>query len=395
MEKPDPRIHRFLISTTSRFTGEYDSEEIRLDHAWPTGDPHRLRVGLKPNPHSRNYFVLSVVIEPPEKKSIVIPNYTPLGEQVCAASSVFYGKRFDCHGLLVSRQAFYLPNFGPNEPTTYYTAAPYSHQPRKDLEIPLKLDKFGAVAPLFTDESLNEKFRRIFFAAGRFYVRALQIFDREPEFAYLDLITCGEILANFFDNAPVELYDEATKTTFERISAEMVSGNEVVRQLQGRMLQIKRRYILTIGRLLTDAFFCVSECTESYGQLRRGDTDKRLKAAYDLRSQYVHTGINFGQWTHPQGGILNEVPLGEPVVDSKEFRKAISCAPTFFGLERIMRYCLLRFLHLNGVPIHPALDDSREAPAGKTESETLEGTQDVSSDRSAETSSPPPPAAAE
>ena len=34
MDKPNPLIHRFLISTTSRFTGCYEGEFLRIDHAW-------------------------------------------------------------------------------------------------------------------------------------------------------------------------------------------------------------------------------------------------------------------------------------------------------------------------------------------------------------------------
>jgi len=154
----------------------------------------------------------------------------------------------------------------------------------------------------------------------------------------------------------------------------MKNGDKVVRQLQSKMRQIKRRYILTLTRLLTDSFFAVSECTETYGQMRKDDIEKRLKAAYDLRSLYVHTGINFGHWTHPSGGILNEVPLGSPMVDNEAFKEAMEWAPPFFGLERIMRYCLARFLHLNGVPIDPSLDNPAihaEAPAAKEEAVSL------------------------
>jgi hypothetical protein len=40
--------------------------------------------------------------------------------------------------------------------------------------------------------------------------------DVEPEFAYLDLITCGEILANFYDYGPNEIYDNEAKAIFTR-----------------------------------------------------------------------------------------------------------------------------------------------------------------------------------
>lgn len=363
MDKLNSKIHRFLISTTSRFTGCYEGEFLRIDHAWQGANSGAgLRESIQENPRSRNYFVLSAEIEPPEAKSILVPNYAPLSEQACAALSVLFGKRFDTHGPLVSHRQFYVPDFAPLTPTTYYEAAPYSHRPRQDLCIPLKLELFELIAPLFTDQSLDEKVRRIFFAAARFYLRSLQMFDVEPEFAYLDLITCGEILANFFEYTADKVYDDEAKAIFARIRAEMAGGEAMVRKLQGRMRQIKRVYVLTLTGLLKDSFFDMSECSEQYGRLRKEDIEKRLKGAYDLRSQYVHTGIDFGRWTRPIGGVLNEVQLGPPVIESKELKKAITQAPTFFGLERIMRYCLARFLHLNGVPIDASLDGP--APLG-------------------------------
>jgi len=357
MDKPDPHIHRFLISTTSRFTGVYESEVIRIDHAWPAaGSRYQLRVGLEANPHSRNYFVVSLVIEPPEKKTIVVPDYTGVGEQICAAASILYGKRFDNHGLCLTKQMFFVPDLGEIQPIEFCTAPLYNHQPRKDLGIPLKLDRFDSVAQLFTNPALDQNFKSIFFAAARFYLRSVQMFDVEPEFAYLDLVTCGEILANFYNYTHDELYDEETKRIFETIRAGIEDGDNIVLRLQGRMFQVKRRYILTLTRLLNDAFFTVSECTGPFGQLKKDEIQKRLKSAYDLRSQYVHTGIEFGHWTLPLGDTMNEVIYGKPIAAPREFEKALEWAPTFFGLERIMRYCLLRFLHLNGVQIDQALD---------------------------------------
>lgn len=362
MEELNANIHRFLISTTSRFTGSYAEDRLRIDHAWQgINSGAGLSESMQENPRSRNYFVLSVEIEPdaepPEKHVRPIPNYTPLGEHACAALSVLFGKRFDSHGLFISHQHFHVPDFGPLPPTTYYQAAPYSHNPRRDLAIPLSLNLFGRVAPLFTDESLDGKFRRIFFAAARFYLRSLQMFDVKPEVAYLDLITCGEILANFYEYRPDETYDDEAKAIFSRIRAATPDGEGLVRQLQGRMRQIRRRYVLTLTRLLKDSFFDASECEAQYARLKKEDIDERLRAAYDLWSQYVHTGIDFGRWTHPHGHLHNELQLGTPIVENRDFERAIAKAPTFLGIERIMRYCLARFLHLNGVPIDTSLDE--------------------------------------
>lgn len=74
--------------------------------------------------------------------------------------------------------------------------------------------------------------------------------------------------------------------------------------------------------------------------------EKRIQAAYQLRSSYVHTGKRFdreiqSEQEERQVGSFNTVGIPK---DEKEFNKALSDAPTFKGLERIMRYCLLKFL---------------------------------------------------
>lgn len=360
MEDPPKEIHRFLISTTSRFTGSYESPSIRIDHAWTFGgSAHRLQQGLREGPYSRNYLVLSVAIEEPQRETILMPNYDHVGDRFCAILSVLFGKRFDNHGPLFSQGFFRVPELSNVGPINYFNAAPYGHRSRRDFSPPLSLDSFGLVASLFTEEHSDESFIQILFAAARFYLRSLQVFDQRPEFAYLDLVTCGEVLSNFFDYPHEELFDEATKSMFEKIGTRVEGGDQIVRHLEVKMRQIKRRYTLTLLRLLMPQFFAESECEVELGRLQQADIERRLKASYDLRSQYVHTGIEFGGWMLPYGGCINEVQLGQPSVADKDLAKVIRIAPTYFGLERIIRYCLLRFVHLHGVSISPVLDSPK------------------------------------
>jgi len=68
-----------------------------------------------------------------------------------------------------------------------------------------------------------------------------------------------------------------------------------------------------------------------------------MLAAYDLRSKYVHTGQPFGSWVRPRGQTIEEVQVGRPVVTSADLAKTLADAPTLVGLERVLRYALLRF----------------------------------------------------
>jgi hypothetical protein len=174
-----------------------------------------------------------------------------------------------------------------------------------------------------------------------------------------------------------ELLDDATKTTFKRIQKEVRNGDRLVRQLKGRMKQVKRSYTRTLLTLLTNVlgvdFFSGSECTfEHGGSLQREDIEKRLSASYDLRSHYVHTGARFGRVTRPNGSIMNEVQLGTYPVADKDLAKTIKFAPTYFGMERIIRFCLLRFIHLHGVPIDSSLDNLTTCRNGLEQSDSPE-----------------------
>src|SRR4051794_8614623 len=108
MEKPDKRLHRYLLSTTSRLVGEYDSSDLSITHAWPgmfSGGPE-IQFGMRENPYCRNYFVLSVTIEEAAERRVVIPNYSIVGQRCAAVLSILFGKRFDHHGTMLSHGFF-------------------------------------------------------------------------------------------------------------------------------------------------------------------------------------------------------------------------------------------------------------------------------------------------
>lgn len=349
-------LHRFLISTTSRLVGEYQSPEMEITHAWHlAGPPHRIRQGVEETAYSRNYFVLSVEIDEPTKKSVVIPNYHRLGDWFCALFSLFYGKRFDNHGLLVSGGSFQVPDLDHVKPSSYFTDPPFNHKPRPDLAIPLNLSELSAIAPLFTDEQ-NPRFFNALNVASRFYLRSLQNIDHQPEFAYLDLVTCGEVLSNYRKYPHEELLDKDALDDLREIERHVPNGEKIAKRLRGRMRQVSRSYTLTILKLLNDRFYAAPPSGAFSRQLEAGDIDKRIRASYDLRSLYLHTGVAFGQWIQPLGLNSPELQLGRPGVESK-LSDLLWLAPTFLGLERIIRYCLLRFIHLNSLRIHADLDD--------------------------------------
>jgi hypothetical protein len=351
--RPDETIQKFLISTTSRFVGEHVTETLELNHAWPGIGDVAAAQRLDPGPLSRSAYVLLLRTSPLNKQvGAMIPRYDHIAEIVCAYLCVLFGKRFDSHGSLEWSGMFGVPNM-----TAYATPCvpqlPWNtHRPRTDGQLELNLTEFRRFAPLL-DESLHEPKRlEAFVGAARFYGRALQAAESDPEVAYLHLITAGEVLAAATDVDASTLIDDQIAADLSAIEGGLPDGPRIAKRFRGRLRQIKRRFVATIDDLVDPAFFERTEATEPWAALKAETFRKALGAAYNLRSRHVHIGAAFGRWINPTRlQCLNEVQFGQPVVDDQDWAKVLATAPTFIGLERILRYSLLQFAGRLGADI--------------------------------------------
>ncbi|MBS4217491.1 hypothetical protein KHA96_04090 [Bacillus sp. FJAT-49711] len=357
MLKPDKSLHKFLLSTPARFTGRYLSEDISISISFPTDDT---ALKVDDNPFSRTYLVVTIRQEPVIAPGVILmPNQSFYGEVFCILLSILYGKEFKFHGMLESHGINMLPNLS-NSPNSCYGQPQYNSNPRKDLEISLSLDQYGLIEPLLLEEAnVDEEFRRRIIAAGKFYNRALSIFPSEPELAYLDLITCGEILSNFNEDkyTDEQLYDENLLKNFELINT-LERGSSIVNDLKSRLYQVKRKYTYNLLGLLNENFFNGNETSQDIGVLTKDQSETIIKSAYDLRSLYVHEGLEFGSYISPHRNYNNEIVIGQPseITVGKRAAKTISQSPTFLGLERMIRFALLSLLNSNKVPISKLLD---------------------------------------
>jgi hypothetical protein len=180
-------------------------------------------------------------------------------------------------------------------------------------------------------------------------MQALQTVEHEPEVAYLHLITSGEILAAFFKYEKEEILDQQILGVLNTIESELENGEKISRQLLSRLLGIKSGFVKSLCSLVDRSFFESRESDVEFGFFKADLIERSIGAAYDLRSKYVHTGVPFGNWIQPRGHHT-DLQLGRPVVSDKDFSKILEKAPTFLGLERFIRYCLLNFIASNGFP---------------------------------------------
>jgi len=349
--RPPETIQKLLISTTSRLVGEFESDLLLVAHAWRDS-----QVNSTESPLSRSTYIVAFETEPYEKKiGSMLPNYAWVGDVICIYLSILYGKRFDCHGVIEGAGMFRMPDYSSFQSLIEPRLPQNSHVPRRDIAIPLNLAEISRIEPLL-QPGQDVRFVTFLQTAGRFYLQALQNFEERPDVAYLNLITAGEVLSNYYSYDKDELLDEQAKDIIRQIAAASNSGPELARQIKGRLFQVKRRFLRAMEELLNDPFFADSEAERDFLRLKKADITSRLGAAYDLRSQHVHSGIPFGSWvSRTLGGEAGEVQVGIPVVGNRDFERVLAKAPTYFGLERIIRYCLLRFIHTHGVLIDPRL----------------------------------------
>lgn len=342
--RPNKRIQKLLLSTPAHFVGEFDTPNLLISHAWPpfyTGRPRWF--GGNGDSLNRTAIVLAFQTPPPPEPApgVMIPNYENAGEIVASTLSVLFGKRFDSHGPFEMSGSFGMPELSafatPCEPRLRHNDG----RPRADRAVPLNLSEVGRIAGLILDSNEDPRVAA-FHSAAKFYRRALMTVEIDPESAYLNLITAGEIISNFHNVTEEVALDCEASAMLDRIAKEMPDGVKVASFLRGRMRGIKRRFVSAIIAMVDDSFFDRREAEEQWGSFRKDDFQKRIGAAYDLRSRFVHSGYPFGGWINLHMTSF-EVQVGKPVVPDKEMAEVLARAPLFSGLERVIRYVLLTF----------------------------------------------------
>lgn len=343
--KPDETVQKILISTTSRMVGDYENKDIVITHAWPNFYDSSAISRLFETPLSRSGYIIAFETPPIQKKSgVIIPNYTPTGENICAYLSVLFGKRFDCHGLVEANGFYQIPDL-----TAYNKACnqklPFnSHEKRNCFPIPLKIDQILSIERLLMDTEIDSTLRSRLDAVCRFYMLALQNAENNLEVAYLHLITAGEIFSSFFSYSEEKMLDAGTIADLEVIKNKIKGGDKIAKRISNRLTTVKKSFVKSLCSLLDDSFYMTPESKQKFCRFKPENIEKNIGAAYDLRSKYVHTGVSFGMWVESSRDYNDLQFGGRPEVGDSEFAKILEKAPKFAGLERLMRYCILKFM---------------------------------------------------
>jgi len=288
-----------------------------------------------------------VVPEVPRVAGQVIPRYEIAGETICSLLSLLYGKRFDAHGAIQHHGCFYLPHLEQFNRPSMPTLPQNDFRQRSDIPVPLELRQIAKISPLLLGQFSDQNKASALFGAAKFYWQALQTAERDAEVAYLHLITAGEILANAHRPESADELDEEVRAIVDQVRRHVPDGEKAARVLTSRMRQIKRRFRSTVEDLIDDGFFGASNSSIPRIKFKRENFSKHVSSAYDIRSRYVHSGDAFGGWIAPRGDCSEEVRHGIPDVEA---------APTYVGLERVIRYCLVRFAERHQLIIDVAIE---------------------------------------
>ncbi len=342
MKYIDSQIQKGIISTPSKIEGNYKSSELIIRNS-NQQNPRLREGGSDPNPASRSAYVIIFKTEP-YKDEIFIPNYSGGCELITNFLSVLYGKRFDFHGMIENSGFFSLPDFSEFNSLCNPNFIFNSNKPRNDIILDLNFSALKNLETFIYKNTFSEKFNSIIISVTKFYANSLRIAEKHPDIAYLQLITALEILSSYFDYTEKDLIETDVIDTLALVEKKLDNGLAKAKKIKSLIWGVKKKFTKTILNLIDDDFFIQGD--NYYIPVKKREFESTIKAAYDLRSKFTHTGKDFGDWIKPQPRVF-ETQAGKPVVTDKEFAKILAKAPTYLGLERIVRYCILKFMENN------------------------------------------------
>jgi hypothetical protein len=359
----DKFTYKMAISTPAHFTGQILTDSFWLTGAHPL-HKNNIEIFDISGRFSRNFFVLTFRDRRPSEEDEKIrqpPYYGWVGDYFCVFLSVYFGKRFDNLGFFQTNGSHSIPDIPPSKLRKLTDALPTNSRPRKDLEIKLALHESKPLFPILEAVFLEinkqtsvSKDLELAYAAGSSYLQALQLFESDPEHAFLSLINAGEVIINGLEFAEDEIYDKDTQELLAEIKQQL--GDVKAKRVRERFFQIRRKFRVGLSRLVNKSFFEGSESQDDSHKFKPEDFDVRIAAAYDLRSHYLHAGKRFEEWVTIFDHWNAEVCIETPFYGDAEWKKLIARIPTLVGMERVIRFCLLRFMHQKVAFLHEKLN---------------------------------------
>ena len=339
----------YVISTPCAFTHDYESERFSIAQIPNNvGDYRHYRVG---GPFEHHFYV--VTIGNPDKEKG--PAFCTWKDQLSAALgilSVWYGKHIRSHGALLLGGSWCLPDMLDILPNDYYFLPFYRVDQPKAPSRPCNWQSIHQLARLLAQCVVESHQETPLVQAARIYSDALKVLPVDIELAYVRLIQCLEKAASTetFSESEMYAHDEQLMAALSWLAEQKdPEATKVAKLVRSRLYQISRGVWLWLSVRIDDAFF-----VNEVGALNPDTLEKGVKAAYALRSRYVHAGLRFGDWIDPTDGrcrLQEMVPkTHSDICKDRELRKLLERCPTVMGLERLVRYALIREIENEIIP---------------------------------------------
>jgi hypothetical protein len=295
--------------------------------------------------YQRSFMSITLRIpedEPVPKTPNVQNHYGWLADQIAALLCAYYGKLIVNHGYTDWCNIFSVPQIGFN-PTVDYYLPPFNRKPRAATKLPdLSLTHSVRLLSRFMSGGEPDNLWGSVISASAFYQQALTLYSHVPHLSFTLLLSCIECLLPLGRYTDEDIYGEELMGDFFAIATKIEKGSEIVKRLKARLFQIRRKCALFVHQTLDDGFYHSSESEPNFHKPAASDIQRRIKAAYDLRSRFMHTGRSHGIWVNALKHFGEEVVSGDPIIDDPELKKLVVSSLTLFGLERVVQYCLFR-----------------------------------------------------
>jgi len=247
----DKFTYKLALSSPAHFTGQMLTDSFWLAHAHPL---HKNNIEMFDisGRFSRHFFVLTFrerELSEEEERKRHPPYYGYVGDYFCVFLSVYFGKRFDNLGFFQTNGRHSIPDIQPPRLRKLPDALTTSSKPRKDLGIQLELHGakpllpiLEAILPEINEQKSVPRDLELAYAAGRFYLQALQLCESDPEHAFLSLINAGEVIISGLEYADDELYDQETQELLVEI--EQTLGSAKAKRVRDRFFKFVVNFVL-------------------------------------------------------------------------------------------------------------------------------------------------------
>lgn len=265
-----------------------------------------------------------------------------IGELICLLS-IYYRCRFYLISSTNLSKKGNIPVSKNYHRFTYIPCNPEIHPPifnnkGKNLAI-------GFYGFLDQIKSLDVKYHQPIMLSFYHYLRSLKEVGKDHEMVYIKLVSAIEALSSHF----MELNRRDDKLREENISNLINKSNlssqeklELKKTIKNRKAKLK---FIRFVEEYCKGFFKGGKCKAKKAKIFRADLERTLKAIYDARSAYLHSGVPM-YLTHPPKIIGRkwdtDTSLGM-IIDRREFPESKKL-PFTYRFEGLVRHCLLNFI---------------------------------------------------